>query len=122
MQLQGTRSLGPTSAALGLGDLGRATDYLMPSKVINGGRMNQASPSATYQAFGGGGGNIIDEDEDDADSSRLIAKLKSVAAPSEPLGELKSVYVEQESFELQPKPTTDYNLPKKTATTKLCEE
>ena len=115
MQLQGTRSLGPTSAALGLGDLGRATDYLMPSKVINGGRMNQASPSATYQAFGGGGGNIIDEDEDDADSSRLIAKLKSVAAPSEPLGELKSVYVEQESFELQPKPTTDYNLPKKTA-------
>jgi spindle assembly abnormal protein 6 len=103
MQLQGTRSLGPTSAALGLGDLGRATDYLMPSKV-GVGKMNHASPSATYQAFGNGA-NIAQED-DDADSSRLIAKLKSVAAPSDPLGEFKSVYVEQESFELLPKPST----------------
>ena len=66
--------------------------------------MNHASPSATYQAFGNGA-NIAQED-DDADSSRLIAKLKSVAAPSDPLGEFKSVYVEQESFELLPKPST----------------
>ena len=110
MQLQGTRSLGPTSAALGLGDLGRATNYLMPSdasKRYEPGHMNQASPSATYPAHVGDFASGAVDDGEDPDSSRLLAKLKSVAAPTEPLGELKAM--EQESFEGLPKP--NLNLP-----------
>ncbi len=66
LQMQGTRSLGPSSAQAGLGEFGRATEYLMPTKKL------EPVP-------------VIPTADSDA---RLIARLKSVAAPTEPLGEL----------------------------------
>jgi spindle assembly abnormal protein 6 len=81
LQMQGTRSLGPSAAKFDLGEFGKASDYL--SKSSYNSRNNSTGANVDPSAM------VLpaSQEERNADA-RLIAKLKSVAAPTEPLAEL----------------------------------
>ena len=79
LQMQGTRSLGPSAVKFDLGEFGKASDYLSKSSSKSRAGDNSIDIGAMVLP--------TSEEEKNADA-RLISKLKSVAAPTEPLAEL----------------------------------